>query len=75
MKCISCGSVAVAGTTTDVTDLPNCLIIVRNVPCYKCAACNEILYANDVVKRLEKVVETAKSSMNEITIADYSKIA
>jgi len=72
MNCISCGSKTVFGTTADVTDLGNCLIIVRNVPCYKCAECNEIIYTGDVVKRLEKIVETAKSTMNEIAIIDYN---
>jgi len=74
MSCITCGSKASPGTTTDVTDLGNCLIIVRNVPCYKCTECNEILYTADVVKRLEKIVETSKSAMNDISIIDYNTI-
>ena len=74
MNCISCGVLAFTGTTTDVTELGNCLIIVRNVPCYKCSECNEIIYTGDVVKQLEKIVETAKSAMNNIgiSILDYS---
>jgi len=72
MNCISCGVAASIGTTTDVTDLGNCLVIVRNVPCYKCSECNEIIYTGDVVKRLEKIVETAKSAMNDIAIIDYN---
>ena len=72
MNCISCGVTAHPGTTTDVTDLGTCLIIVRNVPCYKCTECNEIIYTADIVKRLEKIVETAKSAVNEIAIIDYN---
>ena len=72
MNCISCGVTAYPGTTTDVTELGNCLVIVRNVPCYKCNECNEIIYTADVVKRLEKIVETAKSAMNEVAIIDYN---
>ena len=72
MKCISCGITAFPGTTTDVTDLENSLIIVRNVPCYKCTECNEIIYTGDVIKRLEKIIETAKLAMNDISIIDYN---
>jgi YgiT-type zinc finger domain-containing protein len=75
MLCMVCGARAEKGFTTDVTDLGNCLIIVRNVPCYKCAECNEVIYTADVVKRLEIIVEQAKQMMQEISIVDYSKVA
>ena len=72
MKCISCGVIVSPGMTTDVTDLLNCLIIVRNVPCHKCTECNEIIYTGDVIKRLEKIVEISRSAMNDIAIVDYN---
>ena len=72
MSCITCGVTVSRGTTTDVTDLGNCLVIVRNVPCYKCSECNEIIYTGDVVGRLEKFADAAKSAVNEIAIIDYS---
>ena len=53
----------------------NCLVIVRNVPCYKCTECNEVIYTADVVKHLEDIVEQAKKLMQEISIIDYSKVA
>ena len=72
MKCISCGVKTTPGITTDVTDLENCLVIVRNVPCYKCSECDEIIYTANVVKQLDKIVEAAKQAMNEIAIIDYN---
>ncbi len=75
MLCMECGATAEKGYTTDVTDLGDCLVIVRNVPCYKCAECNEIIYTGDVVQRLERIVEMAKRLMQEISIIDYSKVA
>jgi YgiT-type zinc finger domain-containing protein len=72
MNCISCGAKTSPGTTADVTDLGNCLIIVRNVPCHKCTECNEIIYTADVIKHLEKIIETAKTAMNDIAIIDYN---
>jgi len=76
MKCISCGAKTAVGTTTDVTELESCLVIVRNVPCHKCSECDEIIYTGDVVTRLESITSAAKMAVNEIAIVDYnSKVA
>ena len=75
MKCQVCGAITEKGLTTSVTDLGRCLIIVRNVPCYKCSECNEVIYTADVVQRLEKIIEAAKKLMQEVSIIDYSHAA
>lgn len=75
MLCIECGANAEKGFTTDVTDLGNSLVIVRNVPCYKCSECNEIIYTGDVIKHLERILASAKQLMQEISIIDYNKVA
>lgn len=75
MLCMECGSTAEKGYTTDVTDLGNCLVIIRNVPCHKCKECNEIIYTADVVQHLEKIIEMSKKLMQDISIVDYSKVA
>ena len=75
MLCMECGANANKGYTTDVTDLGNCLVIVRNVPCYKCTECNETIYTADVIKRQEEIVEQAKKRRLEIAIIDYGKAA
>lgn len=72
MMCISCGKKTKLSTTTDVTDIGGSLIIVRNVPCYKCVECNETIYTADVIKRLERIVEIANKAMNEIAVVDYN---
>ena len=76
MKCISCGAETSIGTTTDVTDMGSCLVIVRNVPCHMCSECNETIYTADVVKQLEMITTAAITAVNEIAIVDYnSKVA
>lgn len=75
MLCMECGATAQKGYTTDVTDLGDCLVIIRNVPCYKCQECTEVIYTADVVKKLKNIVEMAKNYMNGISIIDYSKAA
>ena len=75
MRCPKCGVTTEQGFTTSVTDLGKCLIIVRNVPCYKCSECSEIIYTADVVQHLEQIIETAKKLMQQISIIDYSEAA
>ena len=75
MKCQVCGASTEKGFTTSVTELGGCLIIVRNVPCYKCSECNEIIYSADVVQHLERIIEVAKKLMQEVSIIDYSQAA
>lgn len=75
MKCQVCGAAAEKGLTTSVTDLGGCLIIVRNVPCYKCSECNEVIYTADVVQHLETIIDAAKKLMQEVSIIDYSQAA
>ena len=75
MTCQMCGAVAEKGFTTSVTDLGKCLIIVRNVPCWKCTECSEVMYTGDVVQKLEKVIEMAKKMMQEVSIIDFRQAA
>ena len=65
MLCANCGSRAEKGFTTSVTDLGNCLIIIRN----------EVTYTGDVVKKIEEIIEHCRKMMQEISIIDYSKVA
>ena len=75
MRCAVCGAAAARGFATSVTDLGTCLIIVRNVPCYKCSECNEVIYTADVVERLERIISSAKELTQEISVVDYSRVA
>jgi len=75
MRCQVCGAAAEKGFTTSVTDLGKCLIIVRNVPCYKCGECSEVIYTADVVQRLEQIIEAAKKLAQEVSIIDYAQAA
>lgn len=75
MRCAECGATAEKGYTTSVTELGSCLVIVRNVPCFKCSECSEVFYTGDVVQRLEEIIEAAKKMMHEVAILDYSKAA
>ena len=75
MTCFKCKSNMVSSVTTDVTDTGKYLIIIRNVPCYKCTKCDEIYYDGTTIRNLERITELVKSIENEITIIDYKKSA
>lgn len=49
MKCIYCKG----NMESDFTDLKTCVIIIRNVPCYKCKQCGEVAFDFSVGERLE----------------------
>lgn len=73
MKCMKCGREAFISTTTEAIELGFGVLVVRNIPCYKCEECDEIFYTGDVVKKLEQIIEKVKSLMQEITVIDFGK--
>ncbi|MEH2933594.1 type II toxin-antitoxin system MqsA family antitoxin [Acutalibacter sp. JLR.KK004] len=73
IKCPKCKAFIDKGVTTNVTDSSGCLIIVRNVPCYKCSECDETLYTTDVIKRLERIIASVQKLMQEIAVIDYAR--
>ncbi len=74
MRCGSCGGAMLEGLTTDVTDVGD-MVIIRNVPCFKCTECNDIFYTATVLERLEGIIEEAKRYIQEIAVIDFSKAA
>ena len=73
MKCPRCGCNAIKSKTSSVTDLGDVLIIIRNVPCYQCDHCDEIIYTGDVIANIERFVTAAKTLHQEISVIDYYK--
>lgn len=57
--------------TTHVVNYSNS-VIIKNVPCEQCG---EIFYTDEVAEQLEKLVEAAKSLLQDISVIDYSKVA
>lgn len=72
MTCLLCNGDMESGTTTYVTDLGKCIVIIKNVPCMKCRQCGEVVYTGAVVTKLEEMVEAFRNSMTEIAVIDYS---
>jgi YgiT-type zinc finger domain-containing protein len=75
MKCMKCGSESYESTTTEAIETEFGLLVIRNIPCFKCTECDEIFYTGDVVQKIERITESVKQLMQEITIIDFNKAA
>lgn len=75
MKCMKCGKDAYKSTTSEAIEMEFGLLVIRNIPCYKCEECDEIFYTGDVVEKIEEITDRVKQLMQEITIVDYSTAA
>jgi len=76
MKCLSCKSGDMeAFVTTYFTDLKNCMIIIKKVPCYKCEQCGEVLFSASVGEKLDVLMDKAEILASELTIMEYDRIA
>lgn len=73
MKCFMCKGNLENKNTTFMVELDNCIIIIKNVPSQVCKQCGEVTYSDEVAKQLEKLVNTVRNSITEITVINYSE--
>lgn len=62
-------------TTTHVVNYQKCIIIIKNVPCLECEQCGEKFYTDEVSEKIEKIVNSVKKLMQEISVIDYKTAA
>ena len=72
---MKCGKDAFRSTTSEAIEMEFGLLIIRNIPCYKCEECDEIFYTGDVAQKIERIIEMVNQVMQKVTIIDYSKVA
>lgn len=75
MKCMKCGRTAYRGLTSEAIELGFGLLVIRDIPCYKCEECDEIYYTGDVVEKIEAMVAEAKQLMQEMRIVYFREAA
>ncbi len=66
MKCIFCHGELEETTTADLTEYDSFVVVIKDVPCFKCQCCGEIVYASPVVKQLFQIRKTLKSEKDMI---------
>lgn len=72
MTCVFCKGTMETSTTTFMVQLENCIVIVKNVPCFKCDQCGEESFSFEVTQRLEKIIDKCKEALTEIAVVNYS---
>lgn len=73
MNCFMCKGKLENKNTTFMIELDKCIVIVKNVPSQVCKQCGEVSYSNEVAKQLEKLVNSVKNAMTEITVINYTE--
>jgi len=76
MTCLFCNGDMLPDTTTDFTELDNCMVIIKNVPCLKCDQCGETVYTGRTLQEVEQIIDKLKNSLTEVAITNYpNKVA
>ena len=75
MKCMRCGKTAYKSMTSEAIELGFGLLVIRNIPCYKCEECDEIFYTGDVAQKIESIVAEAKQLMQETRVVYFNDAA
>ncbi|AOZ97921.1 type II toxin-antitoxin system MqsA family antitoxin [Butyrivibrio hungatei] len=65
----------IESTTTFTVEYKECIIVIKNVPCFECQICGEVTFTDEVSAKLEKLIDTAKIIMQDISVIDYNKAA
>ena len=71
MNCFMCKGNLIDKPTTFLTDLGECIVIIKNVPSQVCTQCGEISYSNEVAGKLEKIINLIRDSTTEIVVINY----
>jgi len=72
MTCFFCKSSTEQKLKTHAVTLEKCVIIVKNVPSLVCTQCGEAYFTDDVMQKLETIVDRLKNIIKEVAIVDYT---
>lgn len=61
----------VPSITNHVVNYKNCIIVVKNVPCEECEQCGEKYFNDEIMEKLEEIVNKAKQLATEVFVTDY----
>jgi len=76
MTCFMCKGAVEDKLAAFMTELDNCIVIVKNVPSQVCTQCGESSYSDEVARQLEKIVQSVtKPNAAEIAVVSYVKQA
>ena len=68
MTCFFCKGNSVPGTTTHMIELERCILIVKGVPCHRCAQCGEVTLDSNVIEQLDELAALFENAMTEVAV-------
>jgi YgiT-type zinc finger domain-containing protein len=71
-KCFFCKGGTEDKLKTHAVTLENAVIIVKNVPAMVCAQCGEVYFSDEVMKRLEAIIDRLEDVIKEVAIVEYT---
>jgi YgiT-type zinc finger domain-containing protein len=73
--CFYCKGGMESAHNTHFTELDNCMVIIKNVPCYNCSQCGEVVYTMTMLEEIEKIIENVRAIKTEVVIMDFKNTA
>ena len=71
MKCFFCKSEYEQGYTTYFSQLKNCVVVIKNVPCMKCPQCGENVFSGLTMKRIDELLDKCETMLTEVAVIKY----
>ncbi|MBE5807679.1 MAG: type II toxin-antitoxin system MqsA family antitoxin [Clostridiales bacterium] len=76
MRCLLCNAgPMVESRSTYFAQLPQCYVIIENVPSRKCPQCGEIVYSASVMERIDEILVGVRKIAAKVLIMDYEPAA
>jgi YgiT-type zinc finger domain-containing protein len=72
MICFYCKGDTEQKSKTHAVTLEKCVIIIKNVPALICKQCGEVYFIDDVMQKLEIIIERFENIIKEVAIIDYT---
>jgi len=75
--CIFCGGNLKQSKTDYIEKNGSMVILIKDVPCEECEQCGETYFNNNIVKKIEHILNGIQPISSEITLTviDYTKNA
>ena len=72
MTCFHCKGDTEQVLRTHAVTLDKCVIIIKNVPSLVCQQCGEVYFTDDVMQKLEIIINKLENIIKEVAIVDYA---
>ena len=72
MTCFRCKGNTELKLKTHAATLDTSVIIIKNVPALVCEQCGEVYFTDDVMQKLEVIIDRLESIIKEVAIVDYA---